>query len=583
MADLARLLKYELDIDLEREFGTGSLTSVVFNMINWFNARGHINDLLRVITNDRPENHMVQQVVHRLLDRLPSQGSGSSESVARGSQDTVPLQNLPTRATEIVGRDDALKQISACFNESRARGLPSEYVVHGHGGLGKTSLAVEYALLHAGKYPGGVFFLRCSMQLDNAISELDFYKTQRQNNLDNNSPTVLFKKHLLDSTKPVLLILDDVQTLQEWTNIHGSGFASIKGVDVLITTKLSRLPVSQVYPLCPLTTEDGISLLSKFRADANSNSNHEASAEIAHRVGGIPFALSIIGIYMRKNPALPWREYQKSLTEHGLETLRQTEELAGTIPGKYAVPIDKIMNDLLQSLSEAERRAIEYTAILSTINPMEYILIGILKHDKSLAFRPIPGYSDPATSIIDTLARDGILLSQGERGLRHLGLHELLRQKVLDDLRSNRKNLDSLHAGLFQYAFYLMDFEPIATSEVEDKIKTMRLLTSHSYSLEILQLLHREGHIHDLDSVIAFRNQHLDSIISARKLATRLGGETVFKLSYRFPLQVHLSIQVCVKTQDITRAQELIAHHNGRMTVTEAKEGTIYIIFITTS
>ncbi|CAH1271189.1 Hypp4597 [Branchiostoma lanceolatum] len=69
-------------------------------------------------------------------------------------RETPLLDVFPRRLKTFVGREDALNRIDACLEQNQT------CLIKGLGGVGKTSLAIEYGHRRAGRYPGGVFWVR---------------------------------------------------------------------------------------------------------------------------------------------------------------------------------------------------------------------------------------------------------------------------------------------------------------------------------------------------------------------------------------------------------------------------------------
>ncbi|CAH1232958.1 Hypp549 [Branchiostoma lanceolatum] len=61
---------------------------------------------------------------------------------------------FPRRMKTFVGRKDVFRKIDACLEQNQT------CLIKGLGGVGKTSLAIEYGHRRAGSYPGGVFWVR---------------------------------------------------------------------------------------------------------------------------------------------------------------------------------------------------------------------------------------------------------------------------------------------------------------------------------------------------------------------------------------------------------------------------------------
>ncbi len=86
-------------------------------------------------------------------------GTGVGVRVEVGAKPDPRLSTLPSdrRDAPFTGRAAELDALDAAFAD---RGRAQVAVLHGSPGIGKTRLAVEYALRHSANYPGGTFFVR---------------------------------------------------------------------------------------------------------------------------------------------------------------------------------------------------------------------------------------------------------------------------------------------------------------------------------------------------------------------------------------------------------------------------------------
>lgn len=275
-------------------------------------------------------------------------------------QSLTPPRKLPSRIDEFVGRLQAIADIHASLARPRNPGVTREHVTHGQGGIGKTSLAVVYAWEHLAEYPCGLFLVDCSSDdFCSAIAGLYPYifGVQAPDSKHTATNAVRVKHHLESSDKAALLILDDVHNVEHWARLHSSGFLPGGACDHLITTTDPDLPCAQPFPLEPLSHQEGIELLAAYRNDIVSEQDRQSAGVIADWLGGVPFYLSIVGIYMRRNPGLTWQQYSNSLEHMGLDAVRGAEHAGGILPDRYARRVDQVMDTLFDSLSDNERRA----------------------------------------------------------------------------------------------------------------------------------------------------------------------------------------------------------------------------------
>lgn len=84
---------------------------------------------------------------------LAQEGGAEALGAAQVKSRSVAEGNLPLRSTGLIGRSDALREISSLLNGARL------VTLLGMGGMGKTSLSVEAARLGAHDFPDGAWFV----------------------------------------------------------------------------------------------------------------------------------------------------------------------------------------------------------------------------------------------------------------------------------------------------------------------------------------------------------------------------------------------------------------------------------------
>jgi hypothetical protein len=80
-ADLTRLLKFDLDVELDKIVRVEAFESTVFQLINWLEARGRTQEFLDAMAKARPKNQKVQQTV-AVLGGTPAPESPLAKPVA---------------------------------------------------------------------------------------------------------------------------------------------------------------------------------------------------------------------------------------------------------------------------------------------------------------------------------------------------------------------------------------------------------------------------------------------------------------------------------------------------------------------
>jgi hypothetical protein len=347
-----------------------------------------------------------------------------------------PPRNLPPKYDLFAGRETELTGIHERLSKQSSLGVTQQTAAHGHGGIGKTTVALEYAWRHLDDYPGGIFVLLCDRDLlFPAIADLADHLGIPE--ADAPEKTALLVKAHLESGEPSLLILDNVRDATQWRDPEWSQFLPAGNCRRLITTRASRLPGVDMYPIERLTRDDGIDLIAQFRPDAKDPANREIVGAIVEWFDGWAVALTVVGVYMSLHPDLSWSDYRESLNQKGLGTVRSTEARVhdeGGLPDRYEKRTDAIFDETLDALRPEQRRALEYAALLPEDTVLTVWLVWLLENDEDLELPEHPGYEkNPARPVIHELERLR-LLRPVEQTAETFALHRVLRRRLVERL-----------------------------------------------------------------------------------------------------------------------------------------------------
>lgn len=234
-------------------------------------------------------------------------------------------ENLPrSGVVRFVGRDAELSQLHQQLQVNQQSAV---FAISGMGGIGKTELALQYALQYQAIYPAGICWVSAK-SVDIGTQIVQFARS-----LLNLNPSEDLK--LLEQIRfcwrhwqsgEVLLVFDDV-----------TDYAAVKPYfppstaprfKVLITTRL-RLGVSvKQLELEVLDEPAALALLESLVGDERIQLERDCAQQLCVQLGYLPLGLELVGRYLARKPDLCLAAMQKLLQEKRLaaRALRRTED-----------------------------------------------------------------------------------------------------------------------------------------------------------------------------------------------------------------------------------------------------------------
>ncbi|MEQ8464201.1 NB-ARC domain-containing protein [Coleofasciculus sp. E1-EBD-02] len=205
--------------------------------------------------------------------------------------------NLPRSGTvKFVGRAEALENLHEMVQQNNQVVIAA---IEGMGGVGKTELATQYALLHLLllTYPGGICWLRARDE-DVGIQIVRFAQAK----LSVNPPEDWDLPRQIDfcwsrwHEGNVLVVLDDVN---DYPKVEPYLPPQPSRFKVLITTRL-QLDLPQSLTLDVLDESVALELLREWVGTQKINHELADAKELCQRLGYLPLALNLVGRYVKK-------------------------------------------------------------------------------------------------------------------------------------------------------------------------------------------------------------------------------------------------------------------------------------------
>jgi predicted ATPase/DNA-binding XRE family transcriptional regulator len=242
-----------------------------------------------------------------LLGTVPQRGAvtGSAAPVS------VPVLNLPTPSTSLLGRERELREIRAFLREARLLTLT------GTGGVGKTRLVVEAARDAAQLFPDGAVFVALAPLGDSSFVFPTVAQSLGLREAGDQAPREALRVYLRE--KQLLLVLDNFEHVLEAAPEVAELIEICPKLSVLATSRAPlRARGEQEYPVPPLalpastvapSVEDLVESASGrlFAERARKASptfeltphNSGAVAAICWRLAGLPLALELAAAQIR--------------------------------------------------------------------------------------------------------------------------------------------------------------------------------------------------------------------------------------------------------------------------------------------
>ncbi|WP_180995418.1 tetratricopeptide repeat protein [Microcystis aeruginosa] len=229
------------------------------------------------------------------------------------------LNRALTGAVNFVGREDAMVQLHHQLQQQERIAITA--VVTGMAGVGKTELALQYALYHKKKstYPGGICWIGVRAETV-GVQLLNFAKSL----LGLFPPEDLNLRGQLDycwarwqPPGDVLLILDDVHQYGEIQDYLPPQEQRFK---VLITTRQHWLAASFEQLRLPVLSESAaLALLESLIGASRLQAELEVGKGLCAWLGYLPLGLELVGRFLKRRTNWTLARMQQQLIDKGLQ------------------------------------------------------------------------------------------------------------------------------------------------------------------------------------------------------------------------------------------------------------------------
>ncbi len=285
---------------------------------------------------------------------------------------TASPQNIPrSGAVKFVGRDAVLQDLHAQLQGEQPVAVTA---VAGMGGIGKTELAIRYALGYwQAHYPAGVCWLRCR-GAEMASQVVKFAAVEMGLVVPDGLTTEQQVRWCWRNWQPaagaVLVVLDDVTD-------YGAIADYLPPVDlrfrVLMTTRSQNLGASvRTVPLDLLSPEAALELLTELEGAGRVMADRVTAEELCDRLGHLPLGVELAGRYLQQKRDLPLEKMLARLEQKGLGH-RSLAERSPDMTGRLGVEAAIALS--WEELQREETRRLAYLLSLFALAPIPWRLV----------------------------------------------------------------------------------------------------------------------------------------------------------------------------------------------------------------
>jgi len=239
-----------------------------------------------------------------------------------GKKGDLPLNNLPhSKNPYFTGRDEKLELIYTNFKNGDAISFVQS--ISGLGGVGKSSLALEYAYNHSHEYADAVWWVNAENYTTAIAAYRDFALRKEIIKQEAKADEVIeAMQYWFNGKKSWLFIFDnaDSDDFNKWLEPF---LPKTNTGHVLITTRSSFFPKSISINLNVFNETESVTFLKKRAGKSGDAYSDDSDKTLAERLQYLPLALEQAAAYIAETPNVTYKDYLGLIDKYGVDTFQK--------------------------------------------------------------------------------------------------------------------------------------------------------------------------------------------------------------------------------------------------------------------
>lgn len=286
--------------------------------------------------------------------------------LVRVRQSLSSRTNIPPHNPVFCGRLSELKSIYEYFEQQTGKAVG----LWGMAGMGKSSLAFEFAHAYGYRYTGGRYLLSATDTFDvvEAIAGLADVIGIALTTEERKDAVVTYQRiidyweevYKADTSKRVLLVFDHV-TQPDCFSYEFLSQLLPECVEVLFTSQQAFSEHSLIHSMeiGTLSTSEALQLFSQHRPFLNEAEQIAARTIIEEHLQGFTFAIEVVAIYLLRHPQVRYEEYLQELQTTQIKALDKAGQADEVQLARHRQSvISQLLTPTLELLTDIERQAL---------------------------------------------------------------------------------------------------------------------------------------------------------------------------------------------------------------------------------